>query len=224
MVRKYHKRNKLIDGYLATEHPNYVIWNGIKGRCFNPNHPSYKAYGGKGITMCSSWDNSFEQFCKDMGVRPTPKHTVDRIENTLGYEPSNCRWATRTEQCLNRTVFTSNTTGYAGVKRLRNGRYKATYDNSGRYTVSGSFDTAELANAARLELIRRLRDGVDVSDLLDRPARFDSSTGIRGITKQHKGGFVVRVTDCGVRTYLGFTTTIEEAIKVLEEWKQSKKR
>jgi hypothetical protein len=79
----------------------YVIWCGIKTRCFNENEPAYKNYGARGITMCDRWKDSFENFLEDMGERPSKKHSIDRIDNEKGYEPGNCKWATRAEQARN---------------------------------------------------------------------------------------------------------------------------
>lgn len=70
-------------------------------RCHNPQHPQYIYYGGRGITVCARWRNSFENFLADMGVRPEGL-TLDRRDNDKGYEPGNCRWATRAEQTRNR--------------------------------------------------------------------------------------------------------------------------
>lgn len=79
----------------------YKIWAGIKDRCHNPDTPSYKNYGARNIRVCQRWLDSFEDFMEDMGERPSPLHTVDRINNNEGYFPSNCRWATRKQQQRN---------------------------------------------------------------------------------------------------------------------------
>ena len=79
----------------------YAIWVGMNQRCKNPNHKYYKDYGARGISVCESWQNSFENFTTDMGERPEGL-TLERIENDLGYFKENCRWATRIEQGNNK--------------------------------------------------------------------------------------------------------------------------
>lgn len=78
------------------------IWKTITQRCCNPHSTGYKSYGSQGITMCDAWRNSFVQFMEDMGERPSPRHQIDRIDNTKGYFPENCRWVTPKEQQRNR--------------------------------------------------------------------------------------------------------------------------
>ena len=78
----------------------YRIWLGIRNRCNNPRCPNFADYGGRGIKICPEWD-SFLAFFSDMGPRPSDRHSVDRIDNNKGYEPSNCRWATQTQQSRN---------------------------------------------------------------------------------------------------------------------------
>lgn len=81
----------------------YGIWNGLKNRVLNPNVDSYGSYGGKGIEVDPQWLSSFEAFLADMGPRPSPQHSIDRIKNDKGYEPGNCRWVTPSEQARNRS-------------------------------------------------------------------------------------------------------------------------
>jgi hypothetical protein len=78
------------------------IWNGMINRCYSERNISYSNYGGRGIKVCGLWKNSFEEFYKDMGPRPSPKHSLDRINTYGNYEPGNCRWATSLEQGENR--------------------------------------------------------------------------------------------------------------------------
>lgn len=80
----------------------YAAWCGMRQRCFNQNNARWADYGGRGITVCERWANSFENFLADMGEPPTPLHTVERRNNDKGYEPDNCYWATRLEQSRNR--------------------------------------------------------------------------------------------------------------------------
>lgn len=81
-----------------SSHPLYVVWLGMKQRCYNPRSKVYQHYGARGIRMCDRWLESVENFYADMGERPTPNHTVERLNNDGNYEPANCVWATRSEQ------------------------------------------------------------------------------------------------------------------------------
>lgn len=86
----------------AAKTPEYNSWLAMKSRCMNPNNVDYKRYGGRGISVCDRWGNSFENFISDMGQKPSKSHSLDRFPNKDGnYEPSNCRWATPKEQARN---------------------------------------------------------------------------------------------------------------------------
>lgn len=81
----------------------YKAWVSLKARCYNKNDKDYKRYGGRGITVCKEWKNSFERFYKDMGDKPSGKHSIDRINVNGNYCKSNCRWATIHAQNNNKT-------------------------------------------------------------------------------------------------------------------------
>lgn len=88
---KYKSKNKT-HGY--SSHEYYPLWRGMIARCYNPKHRSYKDYGGRGITVVKEWLDSFEVFIKDIGLKPTDKHQLDRIRNNEGYGPNNHQWLT----------------------------------------------------------------------------------------------------------------------------------
>jgi hypothetical protein len=79
----------------------YRSWDGMKSRCYVKTSYKYPNWGGRGIGVCKRWRNSFANFFKDMGPKPSPEHSLDRINNDGNYEPGNCRWATKREQALN---------------------------------------------------------------------------------------------------------------------------
>lgn len=104
----------------------YHAWAHMKSRCFKPQTVYYHRYGGRGITVCARWRDSFVNFYEDMGDPPTLSHSLDRINNDGDYTPENCRWATRAEQQRNKSsnrmlTFSGKTmtltewSGYTGI-------------------------------------------------------------------------------------------------------------
>lgn len=91
--------------------PEYSAWSGMMMRCNNESHPAYSHYGGRGIKVCERWSD-VRIFVADMGLRPTPKHSLDRIDNEGSYSPDNCRWADPKEQQRNKR--TTKTVEYEG--------------------------------------------------------------------------------------------------------------
>ena len=84
-----------------TRTAEYEAWEHIVQRCTNPKCKVWKDYGGRGITVCAEWRDNFEAFLAHVGKRPSPKHSIDRIDNDGNYEPGNMRWATMTQQHRN---------------------------------------------------------------------------------------------------------------------------
>lgn len=99
LVSSRRSRHRQSGKYLVTV--EYQTWVRMIQRCTNPNDKRWPDYGGRGITVCDRWRQSFEDFFADMGKRPEGM-SIDRINNERGYEADNCRWATRSQQAFNR--------------------------------------------------------------------------------------------------------------------------
>jgi len=124
----------------------YATWARIKDRCGNPKNNRYHRYGGRGIKVCGRWLNSFENFYADMGKKPSPKHSIDRINNDGDYEPGNCRWATAREQAQNKNIAKNNKSGCTGVTRMKGRKkWRAALQRNGERIELGYFSKKQEA-------------------------------------------------------------------------------
>ena len=97
--REAKQRLLKLKGEYRLEHSS---WSAMRNRVLHETHAWYHRYGGRGITICERWLNSFENFIADMGRKPSPELSLGRIDNDGNYEPGNCKWATMSEQATNR--------------------------------------------------------------------------------------------------------------------------
>jgi hypothetical protein len=139
--------------HLMTGTKVYITWSSMIGRCLNPKNDDYLNYGGRGVTVCDRWKESFESFYGDMGD-PPDGCTLDRIDNSLGYSPENCRWATRKQQNRNR----------------RDNRW-ITWNGETRLLVSwGEDPRLSSKGITAAYLARRLHSGWDLERAMTQPA------------------------------------------------------
>lgn len=129
----------------------YFCWQGLKARCYNSDNESYDGYGGRGITVCERWCNSFENFYEDIGKYCKKGLEIDRIDVNGNYSPENCRLVDEQVQAWNQRVYKNNTTSCAGVTRTSRNKNKfevrISKDNK-EYHI-GTFNTLEEAVLAR---------------------------------------------------------------------------
>ena len=122
--------------------PSYISWKHMMQRCYNPNNVAYKDYGGRGIRVYRRWWK-FKNFYKDMGERPKGM-SLERIDNSKGYRPSNCKWATPQEQAHN-----TKGKGYCWDKTNQN--WKSYITVNYKQITLGNFGTPEEARQAHLD-------------------------------------------------------------------------
>lgn len=111
----------------------YHAWGNMIQRCSNSNHPEYKNYGARGIMVCEEWRSSFERFFEDMGEKPSPKFSLDRINNEKGYFKENCRWTDASTQATNQREKENKTTGIKNISySKRDGLYYVAIERKGQ--------------------------------------------------------------------------------------------
>ena len=147
----------------------YSVWNGMIGRCQRPSNAGYHNYGARGIKVCRAWKKfeTFRDWAKENGY--ADNLTLDRKSNTKNYSPSNCRWATVTQQLLNKR-WPPNVSGYLGVSPMRH-RWIATTSRANRQIYLGTFDDPFSAAWVRDEFVTQLYEHATTNNLIDRRKR-----------------------------------------------------
>lgn len=127
----------------------YRAWRSMRDRCERKNNGRYSDYGGRGIQVCERW-HKFENFVADMGIKPSPRHSLDRIDNDGNYELGNCRWASPVEQSRNKRPGSARSpSGVVGVTPARGGRWMSRIGVGDSVVYLGTFDTVPEAAEAR---------------------------------------------------------------------------
>lgn len=162
----YHTRKKYVvherDLHGMNGTSEYQTWQHLRDRCLNKNNKGYIRYGGRGIRVCQRWNEKFSNFYEDMGPKPSPSHSIDRIDNDKNYScgkcdhckalgwKANCRWADDETQRLNQGMRSSNKSGHKNVSwdRFRN-LWAVRVKRSKRYVFGGRYATLKEAIIAR---------------------------------------------------------------------------
>lgn len=202
-------------------HALYNTWWNMLARCYLPIAPGFSNYGGRGICVCDEW-LTFKNFSRDMGENKPHGYTLERSDSEADYSPENCKWASRSDQMLNRRQFGNNSTGATGVVRI-GARFEARFHWEGvRYRI-GMFGSATEAKNARADFIVRFSENAKLAIAsIGHPTLWaTSSTKVRGVSAHKDGGFIVRVTKNGVRHYVGYFRNFDEACNARREFDQS---
>lgn len=157
--------SKLMRTHGKSKTRTYRIWKGMKARCYIQSEKRYMDYGGRGISVCDEWLNSYETFLRDMGECPKG-YSIERLDVNGNYEPSNCKWIPLKDQARNRRKQKSNTSGYNGVYYIKErNSWAAIWTNIDGKKRSKSFSikkygdlAKELANEKRIAEVQKLRD------------------------------------------------------------------
>ena len=156
---------------------NYSIWLGIKKRCNNPNDSRYEKYGGAGISICDEWNNDYLSFYEwSMNNGYTDDLSIDRIDNSLGYFPDNCRWIPMKEQAKNKT---------SNIVLTHNGETKTLTDWCKLYGVKPSFALQRHRNLIKNG---RTHESITLEELL-----YNADLNKQPIAQYTKEGVLVKI-------------------------------
>jgi hypothetical protein len=170
----------------------YMTWYNLIRRCCDPRSPDFARYGGRGIRVCERWRHDFMAFLADMGPRPSPAHSIDRSDNDGGYDPANCRWATRSQQRRNRGPV---------HRAVGADRWEACIGINGRRVSLGDFKTQTEARIAyrAASLVARVLVEDDVATPLPSSA---ASAGIKDVFRPEapaRGGAPITMQESPVQ-------------------------
>lgn len=211
-----------------SHHPLYDIWNGIRRRCDNKKSKGYKHYGGRGIKYDESWRDNPEKFIEDieknLGKRPSKKHSLDRIDNNKGYYIENLRWADYTEQARNKRSMTS--TKHYCISEIHDGNFLVTIIKNGYRRQSATMYTIDEAIKIR-DLWEKEWEEDElkwIDDTINKNYKkhlsnhkYKNSTGYKCISRKGKGKFFVRVYR-EKKCRSSFQENLDDAIKIRDLW------
>lgn len=155
-LRSWYYQGRKRCGRKNTQHRLYDRYDKMIQRCYNPKNERYKYYGGRGIKVCDSWLESFNNFLRDMESTFRDGLELDRIDNNGNYEPSNCQWTTHSKNMINRREFKNNTLGFPGVRKVSNSSYVGRCQRNKKNYRTKTYPTPEQAYKALQELILTL--------------------------------------------------------------------
>lgn len=183
------ERNRRRGAENASRTPEYLAWDAMLQRCYNPEHPAYKQYGERGVTVHEAWRNSFLAFLRDVGRRPSPRHVLERWPDPEGhYEPGNVRWATHAER--------------AGRTSL----LPVTIDGVTR-TIA---EWARCLGVPYRRIWRRIKDGMRPEDAVRLPHTRTQRATPDATGAYHVEGIVRRIGNNGM--YLGIPASVVRAL------------
>lgn len=139
-----------------------AAWRNMIHRCTQPKNKAYSNYGGRGISVCDAWLNSFDAFLRDVGPKPSPELSLDRLDNDKGYEPGNCAWRTRAEQQANRRSRSG-----VAIYNRKGGLRVLTHNG----VTLRPTEWAEITGLSTTTIHQRIREGLPPDEVLSKERR-----------------------------------------------------